>query len=88
MGYEIWEMHEVVPFLIFCHNSKMKRKECTYEYCSIQTAARGHYCSYTCTDTRLVSPCFQSSIHSLTSMDDHTFDHAVVDDYHTVFIFM
>ena len=29
-------------------------------------------------------PCFQSS--ALTSMDDHTFDHAVVDDYHTVCI--
>ena len=42
----------------------------------------------TCTHTRLVSPCFQSSVYSLTSMDGHTCDHAVVDDYHTVCIYM
>ena len=40
----------------------------------------------TCTHTRVVSPCFQSSVYSLTSMDDHTCDHAVVDDYHSVHI--
>ena len=35
----------------------------------------------TCTHTRLVSPSFQSSVYSLTSMDDHALDHAVIDDY-------
>ena len=29
----------------------------------------------TCTHTRLVSPCVQSSVYSLTSMDDHALDH-------------
>ena len=38
--------------------------------------------------TRMVLPCFQSSVYSLTSVDDHALDHAVVDDYHTVCIYI
>ena len=43
-----------------------------------------YFCSY-----RLMV--FQTATHGimvLTSMDDHTFDQAVVDDYHTVCIYM